>query len=260
FRLHGISVHAGETKNKIVVAFVNHKRTGSCIELFDHRLGTTELIHFETVCHPLIKTPNDVALASRKSFYVTNYLASDSYLWQRFEAFTMRRWNNVVYRDENGDVKVAADEIAGANGVILSPNEQYVYVASSFRGVVHMYERQLDGTLREVDTVDLEFLPDNLGVDPTTGEILVAGHANARSFTAHVEHPKLPSPSLVYKISNTTSSEKYFGKKYSTKLVFADDGKKMSASTVAVVHPESKTVLIGGIFQKGVLECTDILG
>jgi arylesterase/paraoxonase len=58
--------------NKLFLFFVNHKRTGSVIEIFEHILNTKVLTHLNTVKHDLIYTPNDVAPVSKNEFYVTN--------------------------------------------------------------------------------------------------------------------------------------------------------------------------------------------
>lgn len=44
---------------------VNHKTTGSCISVFDHKLGSNEAIWVRDACHKLIYTPNGRSAATR---------------------------------------------------------------------------------------------------------------------------------------------------------------------------------------------------
>jgi len=258
FRLHGMSAFPSSKKGKVYLAFVNHKRTGSCIELFEHQTGTKEIIHTETVCDPLIKHPNSIALVSAKSFYVTNYLRSEGQAYQAFEIFTRRKWSNVAFRNEDGKVSVAIDGLAGANGIVLSPTRDQIYVSSTSDGIVTMYERQRDGSLRETDVVELDFLVDNLSVVPTTGNILASGPVNARKFIAHVHDIRQPCPWKVVRIHNTTSQDKFYGKKYSATTILSDPGNKMSCITTSALHPSSNNILLGGLLQKHVFLCSNV--
>ena len=65
--------------------FINHKRSGSCFEVFEHTLHTNELIYLETIQNELIITPNDVVPVSRHEFYFTNDHYSTQHLWKTVE-------------------------------------------------------------------------------------------------------------------------------------------------------------------------------
>jgi hypothetical protein len=58
--------------NKLYVFFINHRRTGSVVEIFEHTLNTKVLTHLNTVKHDLIHTPNNLVPVSKNEFYITN--------------------------------------------------------------------------------------------------------------------------------------------------------------------------------------------
>ena len=71
--LHGAGVWAFEDDpSKINLFFVNHMRRGSCITIFEHRIGTSYMEFLRNVCHPKILTPNGVSPSAPLSFYYTN--------------------------------------------------------------------------------------------------------------------------------------------------------------------------------------------
>ncbi|KAG0285299.1 hypothetical protein BGZ96_010432 [Linnemannia gamsii] len=68
-----------DDKNKelaLTLFVVNHRRTGSVVEVFEYTRTTNKSLgvvrYAETVVSELIRTPNDVLAMGRRSFYVTN--------------------------------------------------------------------------------------------------------------------------------------------------------------------------------------------
>ena len=71
--LHGVGIwEFVEDPHKINLFFVNHIRNGSCITVFEHEIGTNELVFLRNICHSKIFTPNAVAPSGPMSFYFTN--------------------------------------------------------------------------------------------------------------------------------------------------------------------------------------------
>jgi len=86
FASHGLGIYEDpENQNKLYMFFINHKRSGSCFEIFEHTLYTNELIHLETIQHELINTPNDIIPVSKHEFYFTNDHHFKHGPWKKFE-------------------------------------------------------------------------------------------------------------------------------------------------------------------------------
>ncbi|KAI9175754.1 hypothetical protein H9P43_006118 [Blastocladiella emersonii ATCC 22665] len=283
--LHGLAVHDGLKPNKVVVAAVNHRRAGgSCVELFDHRTGTDELIHFETVCDPLIYNPNDIAMVSRRSFYVTNFLSKDADAKQaQREAMFRSATSNIVFRGEDGKVTVVREGLAGANGIALSPNKQQLYLAESTSGELSIWDIQADHSLRLSGPKLVAPTPlDNINVIPETGAIVLGAPAStwayyrasqAKFAYSNAKKPAggstkggkaasaapvgPPVPSAVLLVTNATSNaEKFYGQRYRIDPVIVDpEGSFLYALSAAAVHWPSKKALLGGPFMRSVAIC-----
>jgi hypothetical protein len=92
FASHGLGIFEDpENEKKLYLFFVNHRRSGSCFEIFEHTLDTNELIHLETIQHELIYTPNDVVPVSKHEFYFTNdhYFTNPTYKQFERELFLL---------------------------------------------------------------------------------------------------------------------------------------------------------------------------
>ncbi|KAL7753159.1 hypothetical protein RI367_001613 [Sorochytrium milnesiophthora] len=262
--LHGLGVRSADKDNAVVLTFVNHRMAGgSCIEVFEHQIGTTRMDHKKTVCDPLIHDPNNIVplSGSGTTFYVSNYLSKDTSRLQRLAEQFLRSQTTTVALHTEGKTRVVAKKLAAANGVAISPNGKTVYVAESVGATLVMYQRQADNSLRRTDTIKLPILPDNVNVIPSTGELLISGHPSAIDFLKWEKTQYThPSPTVVVKISNNTDAQQFYGKKWAVDVIFSDASARLiSAGTVAAAHDESGTVLIGGVMSKGVVLCKGLL-
>ena len=71
--LHGIDVwRFKDDPTRINIFFVNHIRDGSCVTIFEHKLGTDKLVFLRNACHSKIICPNAVTAVGPLEFYFTN--------------------------------------------------------------------------------------------------------------------------------------------------------------------------------------------
>jgi hypothetical protein len=85
--LHGLGEYVfKDDPSKINLFFVNHIRNTSCVQIYEHKIGTTQMKLLKNVCHPLILCPNDVTPVGPLEFYMTNA--------QRFKTGIKRKIEN----------------------------------------------------------------------------------------------------------------------------------------------------------------------
>ncbi|ORZ36648.1 hypothetical protein BCR44DRAFT_1432324 [Catenaria anguillulae PL171] len=293
--LHGLSVTDGTKPNKLSLAAVNHRKGGSCVELFDHRVGTDELIHKETVCDPLIYNPNDVALVSPRSFYVTNMVTKDSTPNDvKKQLLLAQPTGTLVFRDGTaGQVRKVRDGLHAANGVSVAPNGRQLLVSETSSHELSIWDIQADYSVRSAEPkLPLGFAPDNIATIPETGNWVVSGPAASWPFAKAegadfayqvVEPGKRGSPprkqkpkfdeqeegesgsgrrwtghsSVIALVHNATASkDKFYGHKYKvTPIVVDPEGTFIYGASIAAVNWETKQALVGGPLMKGVVMC-----
>jgi hypothetical protein len=243
--------------NVLTLIAINYKHNTSSIEIFEHTLGTDELVHVERVEDRALRMPNDVLAIGRRQFYVTNYRYYRRGFLRAVETYTMRHWGNVVVRhDPARPMKIVARHIGYANGLAANWDRSLVYVAALLERRVHIYKRsENDDSLRQIDFVHVGFLVDNLSVDEITGEIYAAGVSMALYILGVFEtvranpHSVTPPavPSRVVKIFNNTGSDRFYGIKYSFDDVLEDDGKTLTFVSSAAIDGERGVLLIGNL-------------
>ncbi|KNC99823.1 uncharacterized protein SPPG_05197 [Spizellomyces punctatus DAOM BR117] len=246
---HGVGLWQDPAdSSSIYLFFINHRPSGSVVEIFTHELGTDVLNHIETVSHPLILTPNDIVPIGPRTFYVSNDHHFRKGAWRVFEDFTRRPWSTIVLWNE-GKAKIVAKGIRGSNGLAISPDEQFLYNDAVIGAELQVYKILRDDgyALQLLDTVKTGFLNDNIAVDPVSGDLYITGHTHALKFFDHVGDTNKPSPSRVVRVyrSFNTSTQ---SDEWKVETIVSDDGGIISGATIAAVDPATNITLIGGLF------------
>ncbi|XP_004443917.1 PREDICTED: serum paraoxonase/arylesterase 1-like [Ceratotherium simum simum] len=159
FNPHGISTFTDED-DTVYLLVVNHPDLKSTVELFQFQEEEKSLLHLKTIRHKLLPNMNDIVAVGPEHFYATNdHYFVDPYL-KSWEVYLGLAWSYVVYYSPN-DVQVVADGFDFANGINISPDGKYVYVAESLAHKIHVYEKHTNWTLtplkvRRINTISLQ--------------------------------------------------------------------------------------------------------
>ena len=243
FHPHGISLVSNANGRKRLFV-VNHRHDGQFIEVFDYE--NDRLQHVRSISGALLNSPNDVVGVDFERFYVTNDHGNRSAFGRKLEDYLRLSRANVLFYDGQ-KFSVAAGGIKYANGINVSRDGQYIYVAATTDGKILVYSREAGlGSLMFRYDIDLHSGVDNIDVDPQ-GNLWVAAHPKLLTFVAHSKNPKLLSPSQVFHIIFTGVSS------YEINEVLLDDGSHLSGSSVAVKYKND--LFVGSVFDDHVLVC-----
>ncbi|XP_001493453.3 serum paraoxonase/arylesterase 1 [Equus przewalskii] len=238
FNPHGISTFTDED-NTVYLLVVNHPDFKSTVELFKFQEEEKSLLHLKTIRHKLLPNMNDIVAVGPEHFYATNdHYFLDPFL-KSWELYLGLAWSNVVYYSPN-EVQMVADGYDFANGINISPDGKYVYVAELMAHKIHVYEKHANWTLTPLKHLDFNTLVDNISVDPVTGDLWVGCHPNGKKIFFY--DPKNPPPSEVLRIQDILSEEP------KVTVVYAENGTVLQGSTVASVYKGK--LLIGTVFHK----------
>ncbi|VDI14985.1 arylesterase / paraoxonase [Mytilus galloprovincialis] len=202
----GISAWEEQSSNKITLFVVNTGFDGGVtetIEVFEFKRGISKLLHIKTISSEG-RLMNDILAISNDSFYATQYLEyyNNKYL-SPLEIYGMMKLGKVWFYDGH-EFKQVLSDLGYPNGINASPD---------FRSV----------------TLFIDTAPDNIEVDPITGDLWIGCHARTHLLHKYEEvNGQSWSPSQVLKIKtkngNLTSD---------IKEVFLDNGNFCSGSATA---------------------------
>ncbi|XP_060588139.1 serum paraoxonase/arylesterase 2-like [Ruditapes philippinarum] len=243
FHPHGISVIQNEDTGKITLFVVNHCPEEDRIEKFEFNKEKMMLEHKMSYIDEAINLANDVAATSENSFYFTNYCYFRSPLSFLFEVYLLFPWGSVVYFDGTNYAEVA-DSMIMPNGIYLSRDRKYVYVAAGLADSINIFEREANNNLELVQDFFLHASADNILIEPKTGNLLTAIHPILHETAAHLEAPDLHrAPTKVLMIHMKNSS-------YANDIteLYSDEGNNISAGSVASIYDNK--MLIGSVQDK----------
>ncbi|KAM3614426.1 uncharacterized protein V6R79_014130 [Siganus canaliculatus] len=246
FNPHGISVYSDPSDGTVYLFVVNHPQHGSQVEKFRFVEKDFSLVHLKTIKHDLLYSVNDIVAVGVDSFYATNdHYFNNSVIQLFVETLLAQPWCNVVYYSPK-EVKIVSQGYYVANGINVSPDKRYIYVADMLMHSVNVLERRQDNTLVSIKSLGVNALADNIEVDPLTDDVWLGCISNGwKSFWVDTDDP---AGSEVYRIQNILSDKPV------VTLVYADDGKVVQGGTVAARY--GGKLLIGAGFHKGI--CCDL--
>lgn len=213
--------------------------TKHTVEIFDVTPEGT-LSHLETIEHPLMIAPNDVAAVGPRSFYVTNDHGYPSGLMRTIEEYGRLPAGNVLFV-EDGEAREVYSGTIYANGIQNDPMSSRIFLAETSRRTITWFDR-------EPATNDLEFVSrhdtgtgvDNIDVD-AEGRVWVAGHPKMLEFVAHAEDPEnVRAPSHVVVLEPSKSG-------WSQETVYMSEGDPLSGSSIALATGDE--VIVGSVFD-----------
>jgi hypothetical protein len=220
FNPHGIDIK--KIDNTVWLYVISHNYRENKQEIIIYKLFENHLEYVDTYSHKLIISPNDVSIASDASFYVTNDARKRNNMLEKIFA---KRSSTIIHHEINGnrEVKVAAKNLAYANGVLCL--DSIVYISTTQRKELIEYCTQSNGTLLKNKKLARIKGMDNISL---YGDwLIVPAHLKFIKFIKHVSSSKNKSPSVVFAINRITGEQK---------VLFSDDGKKISAASTALIY------------------------
>ena len=220
---------------------INVPKARSQIELFHHRIGTSEAEHLRSIWHPTMRTPNDIYALNAHEIYFTN----DHYYrggHMRFveDFITTSRWSDVIHlkiselhaKDASQGISatVGKEAMQNPNGLGHGKDETEILINRAAAGIMAIAQQDQSPALTIKEIVQLPMTVDNPNFfhypyAQETGHdasgYVIAGLARAYEF------PTDQDPVSVYLVSASGDRTQ--------KLLFQDDGELVSTASTAVL-------------------------
>jgi arylesterase/paraoxonase len=243
FHPHGIDLYSGPDGSRFLFV-INHRKDDHYVERFE--IKGNRLIHIESIKGKLMTSPNDIAAAGPKEFYLTNDHGNTTKFGRMLEDYLRLSRANVIYFNGKEFV-MAADDFTLANGIAVHEKENLLFVSSTTGGYMKVFERnRKNGALKHVTTIDLETAGDNIDI-AQDGKIWIACHPKLLTFVKHSKDEKVDSPSQIIVFSRAGDAS------FTRKEIYLNTGEEISAASVAAT--KDRRVLVGSVFENHILDC-----
>ncbi|KAM5302957.1 serum paraoxonase/lactonase 3 isoform 3-T3 [Glossophaga mutica] len=237
FNPHGIGIFI-DKDHTVYLYVVNHPHMESTVEIFKFEEQQRSLVHLKTIEHELLKSVNDIVVLGPEQFYATRDHYFTNFL-SLLETIMDLHWTYVLFYSPR-EVKVVAKGFSFANGITISPDKKYIYVADVMDKNIHVMQIHGNWDLTPLKVIQLDTFVDNLSVDPDTGDVWVGCHPNIMKLFLY--NPEDPPGSEVLQIQNILTEDP------KVTVAYAENGTVLQGSSVASVYKGK--LLIGTVFQK----------
>ncbi|WP_341225425.1 SMP-30/gluconolactonase/LRE family protein [uncultured Arcticibacterium sp.] len=248
FRAHGISL-LKKYGNTYVFA-VSHEPKGDFIYRFE--IENDSIVGQKKFGNPEFHVSiNDVVATDTATFYFTNDHGLKHGLEREIKDFMLDK-NGYAVLYHNGNYAKVSQDIAYPNGINVSPDGKYLYVASTTEGVLYVYENDISGEpLKMVDSHYAASGLDNIELD-ADGNLLIGSHPKLLKFLSHAKHASNRSPSQVLKIVYLPETDY----KFLQEELYLDNGDPLSGSSVAAFYLSEggkNDLFVGSVYEPKIL-------
>lgn len=226
-----------KTDSTYKVLAINHTLEEHSIEVFN--LSNNKLTYEKTLTDDSMVRPNDVVMIDNERFYFTNDHGYTKGLGMLAEDYLGLAFSNVIYFDGTTYREVASG-ISYANGINYDAKRNLLFVASPRKFLVKVYKTNTDGSLEFIEDIRCNTGVDNIEFDKD-GNLWIGAHPNLLKFASYAKGKEEYSPSEIIKINYRNTND------YSVETIYLEDGKEMSASTVAA--PFGDYLLSGNVMD-----------
>lgn len=244
---HGLAILKTEKTDYLFI--VNHEEA-NLTSILRFEIHNDSLIHMKRFTHELFVSPNDIEAVSSDEFYITNDHTTAKGFQRKIKDLTLSKDGNVVFY-KKGQAAVVSKPMAYPNGIRLSKNKEYLYVAATTENKLYVLNHTNDLKKRQIlDSKELSTSPDNIEIDKF-GYLWIACHPKLLKFLAHGKDASKKSPSQFLKIVYLPNTNY----KFLQEEVFLSDGSDISGSSVAsYFHSDStNTMLVGSVYEDKIL-------
>ncbi|KAK3773552.1 hypothetical protein RRG08_022263 [Elysia crispata] len=205
FQPHGINMLEDKVKGNHLLYVVNHVKEGKDrVEKFRFIPGSNELEHIRFFTDSAFCILNDVALTGEDQFYVSNYLYFHSYFLSLFEHLLPLSLGGLLFVDAENVTEVVK-HLHGPNGVTLSKDKKFLYVAFPLKHSMQVYQTQSDNGLKLIqDIPEVHTSIDNFQFSSSGDALLAGAHPIPYKILLHNKdpHSKAPSSASIISVSS----------------------------------------------------------
>jgi hypothetical protein len=222
------------------------------------------------------------------SMYVSNFMGSrlGDTAWNVLEMLSQARWGSVALCQARQMIDAAAhsallptnctvavDRISGPNGLALSLDQRFLYVAQTLTQEMSVFELptasddagaqtgQAWHPLRPFASQYIGSGLDNINMDRVSGDLFVGSHPKPLQVTAHLADASKRSPTQVLRLHHnrrSLSDAAVDGEDddvFSVREVHLSAGEVFSGSSVGAWNRATKELIIGGVADDGIFIC-----
>ncbi|XP_060596918.1 serum paraoxonase/arylesterase 1-like [Ruditapes philippinarum] len=220
---HGITTWRDPNTDQLFLYVVTHPPSEDHIEVFEV-LKSLTLRYVKTIKDPKFDFMNDLVAVGKDKFYITYFARFRDYNRYMMETL-MGMKNGAIFYYDGHRAREVASGFHLPNGINISPNKKVIYLAEAAAKKIRAFRRDSTNNLVEIWSNDIGTIPDNIDVDPDTGDLWIGSHPILWKAIDTYFGSIPPCQVLRLKMRENTISE--------IEMIYQNDGTECTSSTVA---------------------------
>lgn len=204
-----------------------------------------DLIFKRLIENEKFHSPNDIAVLSENIFFITNDSKERGSYWELFltNTFGINKGSIVVCDIIQNKCEYAQEKLGFPNGIAIYKNQ--LFVTTTLENKLYQFDIINQTQLINKKLISKIFGGDNIIL--LDNKLYITSHPSLWKFLRHSSNTEKFSPSLGYEIDISN---------YNTKLIFSDNGQRLSASSVLLKLDQD--LYIGQVFDPFIMNCKNI--
>lgn len=238
FRPHGMDFY-----NNHLYVVLHGKETNSAWHgVGIYKWNGKELIFKKLVEDSKFHSPNDIAVLSENIFFITNDTKKRGSLWELIltSTFGINKGTIVVCDMIQNKCEYIQEKLGFPNGIAIYKNQ--LLVATTLENKIYQFDIVNQIQLSNKKIISEITAGDNIII--LNDKLYITSHPSLWKFLRHSYDTENFSPSRGYEINLSN---------YNSKLIFSDDGRRISASSVFLKLDQD--LYIGQVFDPFIINC-----
>lgn len=221
---HGITTWKDPETGELFLYVLCHPTAEDRVEVLEVLTESLALKYVKTITDPLFTFMNDLVAVGKHEFYITKFCGYRNFYLYHTEMILGIKNGAVLYYDGQKARQLASGYFF-PNGINISPDKKWVYVAEWGTKTLLGFKRHTDNSLDETWSLYTGTGIDNIEVDPVTGDLWIGCHPVTRRIIDVFSGTKPPGQVVRVKMQDNAVSD--------IEVIYQDSGTYSAGSTAA---------------------------
>ncbi|KAK0422044.1 hypothetical protein QR680_007330 [Steinernema hermaphroditum] len=239
-----MGISAFYSKGRLTLYVVNDNGVNQTVEIFLYNREQNLLQHRKTISSPFFTSLSGIAVVGADRFFLTNMFLTRNGWTQLAEIGLQTSFGSLLFFDGKS-VHVVEKGLMTPNGLVYDVNKGFLYLSLTFAESIRVYTVARDLSLNKSTEIYVMTSPDQVFVDPNSGDLWVACHLVAHKLISHYIWPQKKTPSQVLRIRMMDN-----GMTWVITEPYANDGFGISGASGVLMN--NGTMVIGSRLNRAV--------
>ncbi|TKR95035.1 hypothetical protein L596_009258 [Steinernema carpocapsae] len=228
-----LGISAFYSKGRLTLYVVNDNQVNQTVEIFQYNRERNFLQHRKTISSNLFTSLSGIAVVGADRFFLTNVLLTRKGWTQAVEISVQTTFGSLLFFDGK-KINVVEKGLMTPNGLAYDAKKSLLYMSQTLAESIKVFTVRQDLTLAKSTEIYLMTSPDQIFIDPNSGDLWIACHISMHRHLRHHWNPKKKAFTQILRVRIMDN-----GQTWVITEPYANDGLAISAASGVVMNNQS---------------------